>query len=293
MRQIAIHSCSLRPIAQAIRDIPMDHFFGTATKSRSASNDQADASTETGEAEPPKTDLARPQRRPLRRLCEDEETEQLMRERLIVARNLNGLDQQKAAEKLGYKNSSQLSKVESGEAPFPKSLLRRAAYAYGVSSDWLLGLSNEPERDSHLASEMAVMRAVREAVVANTSIVTRQMLDLAAEQMPLANHVRSMLIAAHQATTTFDRCCRNNASFQDDIRGGASLTRAMDDLQEVVIGIEKAMARSEAVAQARIQQPILDPEEGDDDSGEALLDWGSYRAKHVAIADTRGTDRSQ
>jgi transcriptional regulator with XRE-family HTH domain len=293
MHQIAIANCSLRPIAQAIRDIPIDRFFGTAAQSRSASNEQVSATIETGEAEPVETPAAPPARRPLRRLCEDEETEQLMRERLIVARNLNGLDQQKAAEKLGYKNSSQLSKVESGDAPFPKSLLRRAAYAYGVSSDWLLGLSNEPERDSHLASEMAVMRAVRAAVVANTSIVTRQMLDLAAEQMPLSNHLRSVLIATHQALATFDRCCRNDAYFEEEVRGGATLARAMDDLQEVVIGVEKAMARREAVALARIQQPVLEPGEGVDDCGEALSDWGSYRVKGVAIADTHAADRSR
>lgn len=275
MHPSAVATCSLRPIAQSIRDIPMDLFFGTAaksaTKSRSASNDQASASTETGEVDRPEIDV-RPTRRALRRLTEDESTERLMRERLVIARNLNGLDQKQGAEALGYRNSSQLSKVESGDSPFPKILLRRAAYAYGVSSDWLLGLSNEPERDSHLASEMAVMRAVREAVVANTSLVTRQMLDLAGEQLPLGNNVRSILIAAHQAIATFDRSCRNNDYFNDEVRGGATLARAMDELQEVVIGVEKAIARREAIAQARVQQPVPEPDEGDDDCGEALPD---------------------
>jgi len=61
---------------------------------------------------------------------------------------------------MGYANSSALSKIESGFARIPKDFVLRAALAYGVSCDYLLGLSNEPERDPVTAEHMAIMRAI-------------------------------------------------------------------------------------------------------------------------------------
>ncbi|MDQ7981888.1 helix-turn-helix domain-containing protein [Paraburkholderia sp. SARCC-3016] len=189
--------------------------------------------------------------RPRRRLADDAETEKLMRERLIVARNLNSLDQKEAAAKLGYKNSSQLSKVENGEAPLPKSLLRKASLAYGVSADWLLGLSNEPERDPHIAGEMAVMRSVNAAVIEHTQNVTAVMLRIAGDQLPLEAHLRTLLDSARRATESFEKVCRMNSTFNDDIRGGASLQRDIDDLLEATVSVDQFLSRRANLTEIR------------------------------------------
>jgi hypothetical protein len=199
--------------------------------------------------------------RPRRRLVDDAETEKLMRERLIVARNLNSLDQKEAAAKLGYKNSSQLSKVESGDAPLPKSLLRKASLAYGVSADWLLGLSNEPERDPQIAGQMAVMRAVHSAVMDHTQNVTAVMLHLASEQLPLESQLRTLLDSARRASQSFEKVCRLNTTFNDDIRGGATLQNDIDDLIEVMVGIDKFLSRRANLAEVRkpaASMPLFD-----------------------------------
>jgi transcriptional regulator with XRE-family HTH domain len=189
--------------------------------------------------------------RPRRRLADDAETEKLMRERLIVARNLNSLDQKEAAAKLGYKNSSQLSKVESGDAPLPKSLLRKASLAYGVSADWLLGLSNEPERDPQIAGQMAVMRAVNSAVMEHTQNVAAVMLRIASDQLPLEAQLRTLLDNARRATQSFEKVCRLNSTFTDDIRGGASLQHEIDDLVEATVNVEQFLARRANLTEAR------------------------------------------
>ncbi len=183
-----------------------------------------------------------------------------MRERLIVARNLNSLDQKEAAAKLGYKNSSQLSKVESGACPLPKSLLRKASLAYGVSTDYLLGLSNEPERDPRDARVMSVMRAVQEAVRKNAERVAAEMLALANDQLPLESHLRRMLAASRRVADSFDRCVRGDEHFQTEVRGGAALTCATDDLMETTIEIERYLTRRDAVEQARLDQVEIDYE---------------------------------
>ncbi|MFM0226142.1 helix-turn-helix domain-containing protein [Paraburkholderia dipogonis] len=199
--------------------------------------------------------------RPRRRLADDAETEKLMRERLIVARNLNSLDQKEAAAKLGYKNSSQLSKVESGDAPLPKSLLRKASLAYGVSSDWLLGLSNEPERDPQIAGQMAVMRAVHAGVVEHTQNVTAVMLRLASDQLPLEAQLRTLLDSARRATQSFEKICRLNSTFNEDIRGGATLQHDIDDLLEVMVNIDRFLTRRANLNEVRkpaASMPLFD-----------------------------------
>lgn len=189
--------------------------------------------------------------RPRRRLADDAETEKLMRERLIVARNLNSLDQKEAAAKLGYKNSSQLSKVESGDAPLPKSLLRKASLAYGVSSDWLLGLSNEPERDPQIAGQMAVMRAVHAGIVEHTQNVTAVMLRLASDQLPLESQLRLLLDATRRAAQSFEKVCRLNSTFNDDIRGGATLQHDIDEMIEVTVSVDQFLARRANLTEVR------------------------------------------
>lgn len=202
--------------------------------------------------------------RPRRRLADDAETEKLMRERLIVARNLNSLDQKEAAAKLGYKNSSQLSKVESGDAPLPKSLLRKASLAYGVSSDWLLGLSNEPERDPQIAGQMAVMRAVHAGVMEHTQNVTAVMLRLASDQLPLESQLRLLLDATRRAAQSFEKVCRLNSTFNDDIRGGATLQHDIDEMIEVTVSVDQFLARRANLTEVRkpaASMPLFDDQQ--------------------------------
>ncbi|CAE6900439.1 helix-turn-helix domain-containing protein [Paraburkholderia domus] len=202
--------------------------------------------------------------RPRRRLADDAETEKLMRERLIVARNLNSLDQKEAAAKLGYKNSSQLSKVESGDAPLPKSLLRKASLAYGVSSDWLLGLSNEPERDPQIAGQMAVMRAVHAGVLEHTQNVTAVMLRLASDQLPLESQLRLLLDATRRAAQSFEKVCRLNSTFNDDIRGGATLQHDIDEMIEVTVAVDQFLARRANLTEVRkpaASMPLFDDQQ--------------------------------
>lgn len=202
--------------------------------------------------------------RPRRRLADDAETEKLMRERLIVARNLNSLDQKEAAAKLGYKNSSQLSKVESGDAPLPKSLLRKASLAYGVSSDWLLGLSNEPERDPQIAGQMAVMRAVHAGVLEHTQNVTAVMLRLASDQLPLESQLRLLLDATRRAAQSFEKVCRHNSTFNDDIRGGATLQHDIDEMIEVTVSVDQFLARRANLTEVRkpaASMPLFDDQQ--------------------------------
>ncbi len=71
----------------------------------------------------------------------------LIGERLREARVMAGMGQIEAAKRLGYANSSKLSKIEGGKSsevlPW---LIKRAGWLYDVSTDYLLGNSATMER---------------------------------------------------------------------------------------------------------------------------------------------------
>ena len=85
--------------------------------------------------------------------------------RLIAARLLNGYSQNEAASLSGYSNGSQLSLWEAGRRPPPLVPLVQFADAMNVSLDYLLGRSDDPERDVRLVRQNACIRAVRATLV--------------------------------------------------------------------------------------------------------------------------------
>lgn len=79
-------------------------------------------------------------------------------QRMKQSRELCNLSQKQAARVLGYKNTSYLSKIESGEytSSVKPELLIKAAQIYEVSCDYLLGITDEWERDPHIASQKKI-----------------------------------------------------------------------------------------------------------------------------------------
>ncbi len=71
-------------------------------------------------------------------------------QRLVEARRMCGLSQADAAERLGYANSSGLCKAEDGHGNIQLWLVIKAAKVYEVSTDWLLGLTDDWEADERL-----------------------------------------------------------------------------------------------------------------------------------------------
>jgi hypothetical protein len=100
-------------------------------------------------------------------LPEDMET---LRHNLIAARVVAGLNGVEAAKRFGYANSTQLSQIESGirKVPSDWAFLRLASKTYGVSTDFLLGLSPHIEFDSKIMQQHALLRKT-EAVIGSVA----------------------------------------------------------------------------------------------------------------------------
>lgn len=68
--------------------------------------------------------------------------------RMRESRLMVGFSQSDSAYKLGYQNSTKLSKIEKGQSSaVPLWLIRRACIEYDVSADYLLGITETMERD--------------------------------------------------------------------------------------------------------------------------------------------------
>jgi transcriptional regulator with XRE-family HTH domain len=171
--------------------------------------------------------------RPMPRIFRPAETnDEIVRERLVSARRLNRLDQKDAAKKLGYKNSAPLSKIEGGQAKMPKGFLVKAALAYNVSTDYLLGLSAEPERDPRTAEQMAIVRSVEAALSEHVGILSAVLLRNAADLTPLESHLQSILNRSRTVTEAFEAVCRKNKKFLDEVLAGSRLLSAVDEMRE-------------------------------------------------------------
>lgn len=129
--------------------------------------------------------------------------------RFISARKLSGLNQSEAAERMGFQNSSMLCKIESGAARAELYVITRAALVYAVSSDFLTGLSDFPEKDPATIEQIAVMRHVRKVVTDQAAATMRDMIKIAGDAAPLRAHVRTM---ARQAGELYREFCKDKAA---------------------------------------------------------------------------------
>jgi DNA-binding XRE family transcriptional regulator len=148
--------------------------------------------------------------------------------RLLSAREMNGLDQLTAAKQIGYTKSTQLCLIECGKREAPDWMMRRASDVYSVSLDYLFGVSEEPERDP----ATAMLRHVNNAVRANMAAVTDALVCTTVE------HVRSlspMVLMAMDAASHVEALCasvdlmhRRSQEQFEDMPGGATVLRNRD-----------------------------------------------------------------
>lgn len=116
----------------------------------------------------------------------------IVAKRFISARKIAGINQLIASAQLGYKNSSPLCKIESGDSVPSPDMIARAAILYSVSADYLMGLSDYPERDGATIEQLAVMRSVRERMAQFASDATRQIIGTSSDTAALAAHLDSL-----------------------------------------------------------------------------------------------------
>lgn len=170
-----------------------------------------------------------------------------LRYNLIVARVLSGMTAVDAAEKFGYRCSTQLSLIESGERPVPRDhqFLRQASQVYAVSCDFLLGLSPHTEYDAKVARQHALMRGTEEILGAIATQFATAMIQYTNQTQPVRDDF-------DRVTTAAEKIGRAIATMRerfglDDIRGSAPLVAAAAELEQAVAPLQQKVMRHRAI----------------------------------------------
>lgn len=167
-----------------------------------------------------------------KRAARNAATRDTVARRMREARELCALSQGSAADLIGYKNSTQLSLVERGNRLPPYEILVKAAEVYGVSLDFLTGVSDSVERNDLLAGRNAVMRTSAEIIRGCAERLTdqlQQQLHRGTRSAAVAQVLTARAAKTMQALALFRKL---NEQCFDDLRGGASLLHTMRELQE-------------------------------------------------------------
>ena len=179
------------------------------------------------------------------RRVEDARLRKVFAERMYRARvEMRGWSQLHAAKLLGFGNSSPLAKIEMGES-FARTMPGIAARVYGVSTDFLLGVSDfEDEISPTTGMETAIMNA-------NMAFWQTKMIEQA---KVLARYCRVSKVTIDGMATlvkksaglkeAFTRVQELNPDVWAECRGGTRLETAITELEEACAALRRDAARA-------------------------------------------------
>jgi transcriptional regulator with XRE-family HTH domain len=182
---------------------------------------------------------------------------QAVGKRLREAREIAGYSQQVAAQRLGYQNSSKLARIESGHdagraaAHIPLWVIYRAAEVYGVSIDYLFGLTETMEIDEdrcQAARDMVVlMREEWERQRWRDVVATRAILD---RVKTLESMISVLAGEAADLATAMQRVEELNPESWQEMRGGSKLKIGVERVTATVRATEARLRRINQEARA-------------------------------------------
>ena len=179
-------------------------------------------------------------------------------ERFRIARELNGLSGIETARLLGYANSTQISQIEKGERPIPGSwaFIVKVAQAFGVSSDYLLGLSPHLERDPAIAQQFATMRSFKnlfeEHAATMTSALVQHCIRSDYSYMDVrdfCNQVRALITALRVMIEI-----NPDIDFEGDVRGGAKIFAIIEALETLHLPLAESFAKRKLANEMHLKQ---------------------------------------
>ncbi|MEJ8811822.1 helix-turn-helix transcriptional regulator [Variovorax ureilyticus] len=156
--------------------------------------------------------------------------------RAIAARKLNGWDQEEAARRLGYANSTQLSLLESCSREINLDHVMRFADVYRVSTDFLLGRTpTEVELDARRLAASRVEDGLRH--IAGTLMAYIGASDCAIGG-PTVETVRALVTHTRAVSSAMARI---DGPALDSVKGGTTLAFAIEQLEEAAMDAARAI----------------------------------------------------
>lgn len=169
---------------------------------------------------------------------EPTQTMLMIARRFKKARDLSGLAQEKAIVKMGFHNKKVISQVENAHRLPTLHFLIRAANAYGVPTDYLLGLSDDDDSSSTIAAQAAIFRQNENMVKIFAGLLSKTSYEYA--KAVGDNTTKIMTDTVEELYIKFNRFTELNSEFLD-MRGGAPVQNLMLGLMPLVRQVRKKL----------------------------------------------------
>lgn len=166
--------------------------------------------------------------------------------RLKAARRAAGVEMAEAASHLGHREITQVSLAESGQRLPPALDLLKYAKLYGVPTDYLYGLIDDPLAEACELGHGARVRMVGGAIAGlfqkfAGAVASHTAVSLSTVREEWAD-LNVVIEAGSQASHALARIRQLNPEF-DELRGGAPLQAALDRIEAVSKRVEARTAR--------------------------------------------------
>lgn len=157
--------------------------------------------------------------------------------RFRQARDLSGFESEKEATiRMGLRNPKVISQIENCHRQPTLYFVIRAAEAYGVSADFLLGMSEDDDRSSDIATRSVILKQNTKMVEMFADILSKTTYDYAKN---VGDETTQQLAETAEALyVKFTRFCQLNPEFEN-MRGGAPVQHLILSLMPTVKRIKK------------------------------------------------------
>ena len=161
---------------------------------------------------------------------------QIIAGRLLSSREINGFSQTDAAKKFGYSTPAQLSQWEQCRRMPPLQMLVRASSVYRVSLDYIMGVSDEPDRDPASTERRQVLCGVEDAVKTATLEIYELAMRHIEQGGPTVEMSHSMLREGEQFHRAVTRFMEINKDKFEDMLGGSPLAGMAERFESNCLG---------------------------------------------------------
>lgn len=186
--------------------------------------------------------------------------------RMRQARELCNLSQNMAAKRLGYSNSSKLSKIEGATDTnsVPLWLILRASQIYEVSVDFLFGITDDWETGARMTQERNVSGWLFNVFNGEVSKWSKEVRSINDRIECLTKAVTNLAKAVDEIDSAMSRFAEINKEFKEDMRGGATLIARIENARIIARNAMVSMRRFHC--ELRVATARRMPYVGDGDS---------------------------
>jgi transcriptional regulator with XRE-family HTH domain len=165
-----------------------------------------------------------------------------MRERLVIARVLNGFTVEQAQERLGDKDIN-IARIEAGKQIYPKGhrFVFKAAQEYAVSADFLFGLTTDPERDGMNSARLALLRGFENIVRGQMEATRQAFFAHTKDRGRVSRGEHEGITGAIDGIRRTIEVMRQKYSF-DDIRGSSAVLSAVENAERAIAPVRKLLS---------------------------------------------------